>query len=439
MKMITVIGVLILSLHSIIAQDYYFPPIEGTEWETVSPESLGWCTGEIDTLLEFLDENNSKAFILLQDGKIALEHYFGSFSQDSIWYWASAGKTLTAFLTGLSQEEGFLDIGDPSSDYLGDGWTSCPPDKEALITVHHQLTMTSGLDDGVEDPYCTLDTCLQYLSAAGTRWAYHNAPYTLLESVVEESTGMNYNSYLYSRVNNKTGMTGLFLPSGYNKVYFSNARSMARFGLLILNNGVWDNDSVMTDTAYFHDMVNTSQPLNLSYGYLWWLNGKESFMLPGLQYVFPGMLFPDAPPDMFAAMGKNGQIINVVPSMGLVFIRMGNTPEGSIDITPIFNNQIWQLLNKIICNVGLKDPKTNINPEEIALYPNPAGEYIVFKSSRISGNYMYQVIDFSGKTIISGKNENRISTGHLPDGVYLLRLICGPSVMSKYFIKKIRL
>jgi len=437
MKTITLISIVVLVVKSLFSQDYYFPPIQGTEWETVSPESIGWCTEEIDTLLEFLEDNNTKAFIVLQDGKIAIEHYFGSFSQDSIWYWASAGKTLTAFLTGLAQEEGFLEINDQASDYLGEGWTACPPEKEALITVFHQLTMSSGLDDGLDDPYCTLDTCLQYLADAGTRWAYHNAPYTLLEGVVEEATGMNYNTYLYSRVNNKTGMTGLFLPSGYNNVYYSNPRSMARFGLLILNYGIWDNDTVMTDTAYFHDMVNTSQPLNLSYGYLWWLNGKESFMLPGLQYVFPGMLFPDAPDDMFAAMGKNGQIINVVPSMGMVFIRMGNTPEGSSDITPIFNNQIWQLLNNIICNVGLTDQNPHGKQEELSLFPNPAGASFVFNHSRLTGNYFYQVIDFSGKIVISGENENQVRVGHLPEGIYLLRVISGSSIFTTRFIKRI--
>ncbi|MEZ5069123.1 MAG: hypothetical protein R2847_11860 [Bacteroidia bacterium] len=38
--------------------------------------------------------------------------------------------------------------------------------------------MTSGLDDGVPDNHCTYDSCLVYLADAGTRWAYHNAPYT---------------------------------------------------------------------------------------------------------------------------------------------------------------------------------------------------------------------------------------------------------------------
>ena len=60
---------------------------------------------------------------------------------------------------------------------------------------------------------------------------------------------------------------------------------MARFGLLILNNGNWDGNQIMTDTNYFNQMLNSSQSLNESYGYLWWLNGKTSYMLPGLSLI----------------------------------------------------------------------------------------------------------------------------------------------------------
>lgn len=132
---------------------------------------------------------NSKAFLVLKDGRIVIEHYFGTFTQDSLWYWASAGKSLTAFLVGKAQEEGFLDINDPSSDYLGAGWTSCTPLQEGAITVRNQLTMTTGLDDGTGDTDCTDPACLQYLARPGTRWAYHNAPYTMLDGVISMRPG----------------------------------------------------------------------------------------------------------------------------------------------------------------------------------------------------------------------------------------------------------
>jgi hypothetical protein len=137
----------------------YFPPNNSTVWDTISPTSLGWCKIRIDSLSDFLDSNNTKAFILLKDGKIVLEEYFHGHSDTSNWYWASAGKTLTAFMVGVAQEENFLQIADTTSTYLGKGWTACTPGQEEKITIRHQLTMTSGLDDGVADHYCTFDTC----------------------------------------------------------------------------------------------------------------------------------------------------------------------------------------------------------------------------------------------------------------------------------------
>jgi CubicO group peptidase (beta-lactamase class C family) len=418
------------------SENYYFPPLTGWEWDTVSPASLGWCTEEADTLLEFLENNNTKAFILLQDGKIALEKYFGSFKRDSLWYWASAGKTLTAFLTGSAQEDGFLSINDLTSQYLGTGWTNCPPEKEDLITVRHQLTMSSGLDDGVQDPYCTLDTCLEYLSNAGTRWAYHNAPYTLLENVIENASGQNYNVYLYDKINSHTGMNGVFLPSGYNNIYFSNARSMARFGLLILNNGIWNNDTLMSDTVYFHDMVTTSQQLNLSYGYLWWLNGKESFMLPGTQFVFNGPLFPDAPDDMFAAMGKNGQLINVVPGLGTVFIRMGNNPEGSNDISPIFNNAIWQLLNNLMCNINEEEEIPAVAGLSFNIFPNPCENIIYIQSLKQIEHHTVRVFDVIGNKLFEGEDNQTLQTGRWSGGIYFLQVEYQNEIMNVKIIKK---
>ena len=74
---------------------------------------------------------------------------------------------------------------------------------------------------------------------------------------------------------------------------------MARFGLLALNKGIWQNDTILKDTAYYRAMINTSQNYNLSYGYLWWLNGKSSAMVPFSQIQYTRKLIPNAPNDLF--------------------------------------------------------------------------------------------------------------------------------------------
>lgn len=418
MKKALLIFFLFLGSLTIQAQSLYFPPVSGPVWDTLSPASLGWCQQEIDTLVNYLDQINSKAFIVLKDGKIVIEEYFGTFTQDSLWYWASAGKSLTGFTVGLAQQDGFLSLDDTTASYLGQGWTECPPAKEEMITIRHQLSMTSGLDDGVPDHHCTLDTCLQYLADAGTRWAYHNAPYTLLDEVIANATGMSLNAYINQKIKIPTGMTGLFVPQGYNNLFVSNARSMARFGLLILNRGNWNGNQIMTDQNYFDQMVNTSQNMNLSYGYLWWLNGKPSFMVPGLQFSFPGSMNPNAPADMFAAMGKNGQFINVVPSMNLVFIRMGNAPDAS-EVPFLYNDSIWIRLNAAMCNVTTLNNEATDN---FSFYPNPASETL--RVNGVDKNEWINVLSVNGTLLQSQRGEAggiNINTLDFANGLYFVQ------------------
>lgn len=325
----------------------YFPP-PGNTWAQISPASLGWNEAALPALYDLLEQKQTKAFLILYNGHIVLERYFGRFTADSSWYWASAGKTLTAALVGIAQHQGKLDIGNRTSQYLDQGWTSLPLAKENNITIRHQLTMTTGLDDATGDADCTQPACLQFKADAGTRWAYHNAPYTLLDKVLEQATGTTFNSYFRQQVGSRIGMDGTWVRVGYNNVLFSTARSMARFGILMLHKGKWQDQTVLPDAAYQNSQISSSQPLNPSYGYLTWLNGKDRHMLPTLQFVFSGSLVPNAPADLFAALGKNDQKLYVVPSKKLVVVRMGESAGNVRMAVSSFDNELWGALNQVI-------------------------------------------------------------------------------------------
>lgn len=329
------------------AESLYFPPLNSSEWETTTLTELKWDEVAIQDLFAFLEEKNTKAFIILKNGRITLEWYGTDFTEDSPWYWASAGKTLTSFTTGIALEEGFLKLTDKSSDYLNEGWTSLTIEKENLITVWNQLSMTTGMDDTQGD--CKTPNCLTYLADAGTRWSYHNAPYTLLQDVITNATNTDFQNYFNSKLKNRIGMTGQWLSTnGSNNVYWSTARSMARFGLLNLNNGVWDETTILGNRDFLEDMKNTSQDLNKSYGYLWWLNGKESAMIPQSQIVFETALMPNAPEDLYAGLGKNDQKLYIVPSQNLVIVRMGED-TGTTTLGPSsFDDELWKLINSVI-------------------------------------------------------------------------------------------
>lgn len=324
----------------------YFPPLTGDVWATKSIPDLGWKQTAVQPLLDYLALKNSKGFIILVNGRIVLENYFNGHSATKAWYWASAGKTLTATLTGIAQQEGKLNINNKVSDYIGTGWTSMPLAKENLITNKHLLSMTSGIEDIANGDDVT-PAKLTYKADAGTRWAYHNV-YVKLQDVIATATGQTWSNYFNSKLRDQIGMTGAWIQDNNNNIYWSTTRSMARFGLLMLNKGKWENTIILNEN-YFNEATNTSQNINLAYGYLWWLNGKSSYHLPQSQLQFNGSLIPTAPNDMFMALGKNDQKIYVIPSKKMVVIRMGevaNTSNPTFALSG-FDEELWTKISAL--------------------------------------------------------------------------------------------
>ncbi|MEN9929091.1 MAG: putative penicillin-binding protein PbpX [Bacteroidota bacterium] len=326
----------------------YYPPTDGsTVWETQSVQELGWNQNAVQPLLDYLQLKNSKSFMILVNGKIVMENYFNNHTQNSLWYWASAGKTLTSTMVGIAQEEGLINTNNKVSTYLGTNWTSAPLAKENLITLKHLLTMTSGLDDTMGDDVSPSN--LVYVADAGSRWAYHNV-YVKLQDVVENATpNHTWNTYFNQKLRDKIGMSSngfWYNNTDGTRVYSSTTRSMARFGLLALNQGKW-NQTTIVNHDFFNTATSTSQTNNLAYGYLWWLNGKTCYHLPQSQFQFNGSLIPSGPDDMYCALGKNDQKIYIVPSLKMVVIRMGDAADNVNLALSDFDNVLWQKINAL--------------------------------------------------------------------------------------------
>ena len=206
---------------------------------------------------------------------------------------------------------------------------------------------------------------------------------------------------------------------------------MARFGLLMLNNGVWNNDTVMHDQAYLYDMTHPSQTLNNSYGYLWWLNSGPNYMIPGLQWTFNGNITPNAPTDMYAAMGKNGQLLNVVPSKNLIVVRMGDNPSNSL-VPVTFQNDMWEKLNDVMCFTSLENEQEIQN---VKIYPNPVNDWLYLKMQN-QKDFSVQILDVSGRLIYNLRNINKIKTSQLSPGIYFLMLEQEKAFIVTKFVKE---
>lgn len=333
-----------------IPEGIYFPPVDDSTWEDVTPEQLEWDTAKIEDLNDYLESRNTKGFMILKDGRVVMEEYYNGHNQNTKWTWFSAAKSLTATFVGVAQDEGILDINNKTSDYLGANWSLLTDEKQELITVKHHLSMSTGLTDHVGDflPWiCTLPICMDYTADAGTRWAYHQGAFMLLQEMISKNSGMSFQAYCKTKVADRIGMDGNWTSQLGLNIYNSNTRSMARFGLLMQNKGNWDGTTIVSE-AYFNEMTNTSQDINKSYGYLWWLNGKGSFMNTTSQDVAQGSLVPNAPNDMFAALGAQDQKIYVVPSKGLVIVRCGESGgENQLGLSS-FDNELWGKINAVI-------------------------------------------------------------------------------------------
>ncbi len=422
MKLLIAIVILLCSLSAHGVAQYYYPPLVDDEWERIDYHSLNWQTERVDDLLHYLREKNSKSFIILKNGRIVIEEYFDGFGPDSLFYLASAVKSVIGVLVGMAQSDGLLNIGMRSSDYLGEGWTDCPPDKEALITLRHQLSMTSGLDDDppptaeIPDPLnCLEPRCLQYLQDAGTRWAYHNSPYHLLQDVLEEASEQSISELTRRYLRNNIGMRSIW--SGY--AMFARARDMARFGLLILSRGVWDAKVILSDDEYFKQMLNSSQNLNPSYGYLWWLNGKGSYKLPRLERRFSTDLIPAAPDDLVAALGKNDQKIYVVPSLDMVVVRQGDSAGESLLALSTFDNELWTRIMQLEePAVGVDEPE--VSAAEVLLAPVPASSSVTISFGAPGTAFNLRVVNSLGQSVFEGSfnNGELLNVNEWPSGSY---------------------
>lgn len=425
---------------SLQAQETYFPPGDIAQWESEDPEALGWNTEKLDEMLDWLGDHETRAFVILKDGKLVVEEYYGLFGRESEWYWASAGKAVTAFIIGALEKQGKMNIHNPTSDYLGEGWTSLTPEQEESVTLWHQLTMTTGFDFEVENQSCTDPECLTYREEPGEQWYYHNAPYTLLTHAAEAAADTSLNVITEQVFKDVPGMELRYADgqlSSYNRVVVSTALDMARFGLFVSRGASWDNADPLLDQEYYDNMLTPSQELNPSYGYLWWLNDQDSFIPPGFRNGIPRSITPEAPADMVSALGLNTQILSIVPSENLVIVRMGRDPGSLFD----FKSEKWERLSEVIqVSTSAEDAQTASGYNLMQNTPNPfnPATSITFTIPS-AGPVTLEVYDMTGRQITTLSDDFKEAGTHtvwfdasgLSSGTYLYRLQTTEGTLSR--------
>ncbi len=320
----------------------YFPPTDGSSWDTVASVRLGYDSAALRSALDWAGTQKTTAVIVLWRGRIVAERYWRGWTvgKDSII--ASASKSVLSAITGEVVRQGKLSLDSSVTRYLGAAW-SRSPSSESRVTVRHLMGMMSGLDDS-----------LRFVALPGNRFYYNTPAYYQLFGVVAAATGQPIatlsKSLLFDRIGMSSANWRLNIDTGESGLILScTARDMARFGLLALNRGRWNGAQVLAESAWFATSWHSLPPDNAGYGMLWWLNGSASYRTPG-PYLLPsvaGSLIPSAPADLVAALGKGDKKIYVIPSLELVVVRHGEEADvagGNPLAISAFDEQWWQRL-----------------------------------------------------------------------------------------------
>lgn len=261
------------------------------------------------------------ALLVVHRGAIVYERYHPDLDPQVPHPSFSMGKSMTSAFIGLLVEEGRLDLDEPAPV---PEWAD-PDDPRHDITIRHLLRMSSGLAfteryyDGSSDVVQMLvgagkDDMGAYAAskplqhAPGTVYSYSTGTTMILSRIIADQVGRGaeMEAWLHERLFDHIGMAPMELGMDGSGVWVggaigdTTARSFARFGLLYLRGGYWEDDHVVPE--WWVDDSFAPSPANSGYGYQWWRSGD----------------------DVFYALGFRGQHTVVMPSQDTVVVVLGD-------------------------------------------------------------------------------------------------------------------
>ncbi|MEO1050420.1 MAG: serine hydrolase [Bacteroidota bacterium] len=296
---------------------------------------------------------NTRAVLVVYDGQIVGEKYAEGFSADQPQLGWSMSKSVTSALIGILVKEGKLDIKEraPVSE-----WEEMT-DPRREITLDQLLRMSSGLSWIEHYASPTAATNMLFKSSdfgqsaaqsklssdPDTKWYYSSGTSNIISRIVRHTVGdEQYHSFPQQALFDKLGMqtaliepdaSGTFVGSSY---MWASARDWARFGLLYLNDGVWNGERILPEGWVEYSSTPTPDAPLGKYGAHFWLNKGEHYSPEKRTLV-------DVPNDAFWANGYEGQTVYIVPSKKLVVVRLGQTAGGNFDFNQFLSSIISAL------------------------------------------------------------------------------------------------
>jgi CubicO group peptidase (beta-lactamase class C family) len=248
---------------------------------------------------------------------------------------------------------------------------SRPGDPRGAITLDNMLRMSSGLEFGevYEDPLS--DVCIMLFSVRdaaayaadkpletepGNKWYYSSGTTNVISRIVRDAIGGTQADYfafprnaLFDRIGMRSAViepdpSGTFVGSSY---MYATARDWARFGLLYLQDGVWDGERILPEGWVDYSRKPTPGSPGGVYGAHFWLNPTRTpDESTGSARV--GLSAPRLPADLYQCLGHEGQSVTIIPSRKTVVVRLGlSQAPGAWDLDSFIANVLEALPDKI--------------------------------------------------------------------------------------------
>jgi len=295
-------------------------------------EAVDYAFDEGDAFIK-----KTRALLIIKDDSLVAERYVEGFDKNTEILGWSMTKSIANILIGIMVKEGLLDVG---QNNLFPSWS----DKRKEITLDHLLRMRSGL--AWEEVYSEITDATRMLFEAhnmpeyvlerhlefepGSQFEYSSGTSNLISLLIRNTIGNDsiYWQYPQKKLFDKLGASSAVLevdPSGnfvLSSYCYATPRDWARLGLLYLNKGVWQGDTLFTKRWYDYSLEPTASSPQESYGAHIWLNTNMNDI-------------KDGPEDIFRFSGFEGQYVYIIPSYDMVIVRMGLSEGPPFDMNGV--------------------------------------------------------------------------------------------------------
>lgn len=318
--------------------------LPGAEWKQyTSPEQAGWSAKKLAKAGDFIAEIGSTSAMVVQHGVVVAA--WGDVARKSNLH--SCRKSLLNALIGIAVAQGKINLTDTIGKLGIDDKTRSLTPEEKQATVLDLLEARSGVYHAAayETKGMAEERPRRGSHAPGTFWYYNNWDFNTLGYIYEQAVGGKIFDEFYSEIAQPIGMQdftprdGHYITSADSRfpayVFDMSARDFARFALLFLHDGKWNDTQVVPEDWVKSSTKPYSDTESGGYGYLWWTGDSASGKSEEITF----------PKGSFWAEGHLGQYAVVVPSLDLIVV---NRVDGELTKREVHKRQMAQLVRLIV-------------------------------------------------------------------------------------------